>query len=45
MNICPNAYYNYKKRRKRKYHEEQAKILSEIENIRQKKIIHIYLKK
>lgn len=33
MNICPNAYYNYKKSWKRKYHEEQAKILSEIENI------------
>ena len=33
MNICPNAYYNYKKNRKKKYHEEQAKILSEIENI------------
>jgi len=33
MNICPNAYYNYRKNRKKNYQKEQEKILKEIKNI------------
>ena len=33
LNICPNAYYNYRKHRKADYYAQKAEVLAQIQEI------------